>query len=85
MQPIDYYVSLAETRIAPPINLDIATIQEQELAMAFRFHIPQYLSRRAADWQAMGYTETLVDSPPSTPVPNSGATISVPLSRTGKK
>jgi Asp-tRNA(Asn)/Glu-tRNA(Gln) amidotransferase A subunit family amidase len=61
MQPIDYFVELAEERLAPPANLDIATIQEQELAMAFRFHIPQYLTRRAADWQARGYTETLVD------------------------
>src|SRR5207249_4085116 len=44
-------------------NLDIATIQEQELAMAFRFHVPQYLTRRAADWKARGFTETLVDFP----------------------
>ena len=63
MQPIDYCVELAEGRIAPPANLDIATIQEQELAMAFRFHIPQYLTRRAADWKARGFTETLVDFP----------------------
>jgi Asp-tRNA(Asn)/Glu-tRNA(Gln) amidotransferase A subunit family amidase len=63
MQPIDYFVALAEERIAPPSNLDIATIQEQELAMAFRFHMPQYLTRRAADWQKRGYTETLVDFP----------------------
>src|SRR5499427_331778 len=63
MQPIDYFVELAEERTAPPANLGIATIQEQELAMAFRFHIPQYLTRRAADWQARGYTETLVDFP----------------------
>jgi Asp-tRNA(Asn)/Glu-tRNA(Gln) amidotransferase A subunit family amidase len=61
MPPIDYCVALAEGRIAPPVNLDIATIQEQELAMAFRFHVPQYLSRRAADWRARGYTETLLD------------------------
>jgi Asp-tRNA(Asn)/Glu-tRNA(Gln) amidotransferase A subunit family amidase len=61
MQPIDYCVALAEGRIARPANLDIATVQEQELAMAFRFHIPQYLSRRAADWKARGFTETLVD------------------------
>jgi Asp-tRNA(Asn)/Glu-tRNA(Gln) amidotransferase A subunit family amidase len=61
MQPIDYCVTLAEGRIEPPRNFDIATIQEQELAMAFRFHVPQYLSRRAADWQARGFTETLVD------------------------
>jgi hypothetical protein len=63
LQPIDYCVELAEGRIAPPANLDIATIQEQELAMAFRFHIPQYLTRRAADWSARGFTETLVDFP----------------------
>jgi Asp-tRNA(Asn)/Glu-tRNA(Gln) amidotransferase A subunit family amidase len=61
MQPIDYCVALAEGRLTPPVNFDIATIQEQELAMAFRFHVPQYLSRRAADWQAQGFTETLVD------------------------
>jgi Asp-tRNA(Asn)/Glu-tRNA(Gln) amidotransferase A subunit family amidase len=63
MQPIDYCVELAEGRMAPPSNLDIATIQEQELAMAFRFHIPQYLTRRAGDWKARGFTETLVDFP----------------------
>jgi amidase len=61
MSPIDYCVALAEGRITPPSNLDIATIQEQELAMAFRFHVPQYLSRRAADWRAKGFTESLVD------------------------
>ncbi|HZO39259.1 MAG TPA: amidase family protein, partial [Methylomirabilota bacterium] len=61
MKPIDYCVELAEGRIAPPANLDIATIQDQELAMAFRFHVPQYLTRRAADWKALGFTETLVD------------------------
>jgi Asp-tRNA(Asn)/Glu-tRNA(Gln) amidotransferase A subunit family amidase len=63
MAPIDYLVELAEGRIAPPANLDIATIQNQELAMSFRFHIPQYLSRRAADWRALGFTETLIDFP----------------------
>ncbi len=61
MQPIDYCVEMAEGRIAPPSNLDIATIQQQQLAMTFRFHIPQYLYRRAADWKALGFTETLVD------------------------
>jgi Asp-tRNA(Asn)/Glu-tRNA(Gln) amidotransferase A subunit family amidase len=61
MRPIDYCVALAEGRVEPPANFDIATIQEQELAMAFRFHVPQYLSRRAVDWKARGFTETLVD------------------------
>jgi amidase len=61
MMPIDYCVELAEGRIAPPTNLDIATIQEQELAMMFRFHVDQYLSRRTADWRARGFAETLAD------------------------
>jgi Asp-tRNA(Asn)/Glu-tRNA(Gln) amidotransferase A subunit family amidase len=61
LTPIDYCVLLADGRIAPPANLDIATVQDQELAMTFRFHVPQYLSRRAADWKARGFTETLVD------------------------
>ena len=60
MKPIDYCVELAEGRIEPPANLDIATIQEQELATAFRFHIPQYLTRRAEDWQKRGFRETLI-------------------------
>jgi amidase len=63
MQPVDYFVELAEGRVAAPANLDLATAQDQELAMAYRFHIPQYLARRAADWQERGYTETLVDFP----------------------
>jgi amidase len=61
MRPIDYCVKLAEGRIAPPANLDIATIQEQELAMMFGFHVNQYLSRRAADWRARGFAERLSD------------------------
>jgi len=61
MAPIDYCVELAEGRIAPPQNLDIATIQQQELANTFRFQIPQYLGRRAADWRARGFSETLTD------------------------
>jgi hypothetical protein len=61
LKPIDYFVELAEGRIEPPANLDIATIQEQELAPTFRFQVPQYLTRRAADWKARGFRETLVD------------------------
>ncbi len=61
LAPIDYMVGLAEGRIEPPGNLDIATIQQQELAPTFRFHISQYLERRAADWAALGQRETLDD------------------------
>jgi hypothetical protein len=61
MKPIDYFVEMAEGRITPPSNLDIGTIQNQEMAMAFRFHIPQYLTRRAADWKKLGFSESLID------------------------
>ena len=61
MLPIDYCVALADGHIPPPANLDIATIQDQQLAPTFRYHIPQYLGRRAADWQVRGFTETLTD------------------------
>jgi Asp-tRNA(Asn)/Glu-tRNA(Gln) amidotransferase A subunit family amidase len=59
MTPIDYCVALAEGQIAPPANLNIITIQQQELANTFRFHIPQYLTRRAEDWSKRGIRETL--------------------------
>lgn len=61
LKPIDYLVALADERITPPANLDIATIQEQKLANMFRFHIPQYLTRRAADWKSLGFSETIID------------------------
>jgi amidase len=59
MQPIDYCVALAEGGIAPPANLDLATVQHQQLANTFRFHISQYLMRRSADWRAKGFSESL--------------------------
>jgi hypothetical protein len=52
-------VALAEGAIEPPANFDLATIQQQELSNTFRFHISQYLGRRAADWRAKGFAETL--------------------------
>ena len=61
MQPMDYLVMLAEGRIEPPSNLDIGTIQHQQLANTFRFHISQYLMRRASDWKDKGFSETLAD------------------------
>ncbi len=63
MEPIDYLVELADGLVEPPANLNLATIQDQILAMAFRYHIKQYLTRRAADWQRLGYRESLVDWP----------------------
>ena len=61
LAPVDYLVAMAEGRIEPPPNLDVATIQQQELATTFRFHISQYLSRRSADWAALGFRENLTD------------------------
>src|SRR5260370_26934132 len=61
MHSIDYCVAMAEGRIAPPSNLDLGTIQNQELSNTFRYHISQYLMRRAADWNAAGFEETLAD------------------------
>jgi hypothetical protein len=61
MQPMDYLVAMAEGRIAPPANLDIASIQQQQLSNTFRFHISQYLTQRATDWRARGFTETLAN------------------------
>jgi amidase len=85
MTPIDYCVELAEGRVAPPANLDIATIQEQALAMMFRFHVNQYLSRRVADWQAHGFTETLADFAALNARSKFWATTAGPGSGIGKK
>ena len=59
MEPIDYLVGLSEGKINPPNNLNIGTIQQQQLANSFRFHISQYLMRRAEDWKAAGFHEAL--------------------------
>jgi len=61
MKPIDYFVELVDGRIEPPRNFDIGAIQPQAAANAFKFHINQYLSRRAADWKEKGINETLVN------------------------
>jgi amidase len=63
LQPIDYLVELSEGRIAPPANLDVSTVQQQADSMMFRYHVRQYLARRAADWAELGFSETLVDWP----------------------
>jgi len=69
MKPVDYMVGLADGRIPPPKNLNIRTIasgrgvREIGNSNTFRFHFVQYASRRAADWAARGFKETLVDFP----------------------
>ena len=61
MAPVDYMLALAEGRVAPPKALNIRTIQTLAAERQFRFHVAQYLSRRAADWSARGFKETLID------------------------
>lgn len=61
MKPIDYFVAMADGKITPPANFDLMSVQAQQLANAFRFHIHQYLGRRADDWAALGFEETLKD------------------------
>ena len=61
MEPIDYLVALSDLKLPAPRNLDLATVQDQILAHAFRFHISQYLRRRAEDWQRWGIKETLTN------------------------
>jgi hypothetical protein len=61
LKAIDYMVALSDLRITPPSNLDVSTVQQQMLANGFRFHISQYLARRAEDWQGLGLHESLND------------------------
>ena len=63
MAPIDYMLALADGKIAPPKALNIRTIQTLAEERQFRFHVAQYLSRRADDWAKRGFTETLADWP----------------------
>jgi amidase len=63
MNPVDYMLAMAEGRIPPPAALNIRTIQTLAAERLFRFHVAQYLSRRAADWSARGFKEGLVDWP----------------------
>lgn len=63
MAPVDYLLALAEGRVPPPAALNIRAIQNLPQDRQFRFHVAQYLERRARDWEARGFTETLVDWP----------------------
>lgn len=59
LAPIAYMLQMAEGRIPPPRNLNIRTIMQLAHSNAFTYQFEQYASRRAADWQARGFTETL--------------------------
>jgi amidase len=61
MKPIDYFVDLAEGRMPTPKNLNIRAIEEVVESNAFTLQFNQYALRRAADWKARGFGETLID------------------------
>ncbi len=63
MTPVDYMVALADGKVAPPARLNIRQLQQVAESNSFRFHFVQYATRRAADWKARGFEETLVDFP----------------------
>ena len=63
MKPINYFLELTEGRVPVPKNLNIRAIEEVVESNAFTLQFNQYASRRAADWKARGFIETLVDFP----------------------
>jgi amidase len=63
MKPIDYMEALTNGRVPIPKNLNIRVIQQEAESMNFHYMFMNYAQRRAADWHARGFTETLVDWP----------------------
>jgi amidase len=66
MAAADWMVRWADGLETSPPNMtlrDLVAGGEGSASRTFRFHIPQYLSRRANDWAERGYKETLVDWP----------------------
>ncbi len=63
MKPIDYMEALANGRVAIPKNLNIRVIQQEAESMNFHYMFSNYAQRRAADWRARGFMETLIDWP----------------------
>src|SRR5436190_9078201 len=66
MAPADWMVRWAEGIEPSPPNLTLRDLLGgggDTGSRTFRFHIPQYLTRRAKDWADRGYKETLVDWP----------------------
>ncbi|MEO8482186.1 MAG: amidase family protein [Acidobacteriota bacterium] len=59
MQPIDWMVRWADGLEKTPAGLNMRSILGATTANTFRFHISQYLERRAQDWKDRGFTETL--------------------------
>lgn len=64
LTPADWMVRWAEGLEPTPPNLNLrSALGGEASSRTFRFHIPQYLGRRAKDWADRGYKETLTDWP----------------------
>ncbi|MCZ6750783.1 MAG: amidase family protein, partial [Acidobacteria bacterium] len=61
LQPVDWMLRWAEGLEPTPPNLTLRSILSRAPSRTFRFHVAQYLARRAQDWAERGYTETLDD------------------------
>jgi Asp-tRNA(Asn)/Glu-tRNA(Gln) amidotransferase A subunit family amidase len=63
LAPVDWMLRWAEGLEAAPANLNLRTVVGAAggSPRTFRFHITQYLMRRANDWKARGFTERVVD------------------------
>jgi len=63
MQPVDWMRLWAEGLEPHPPNLNVRSIIGSAGAKTFRFHMTQYMTRRAKDWADRGFSETLIDFP----------------------
>ena len=65
MTPVEWMLRWAEGLEPSPPNLNLRTVVGAASGdpRTFRFHMAQYLARRAQDWHRRGETETLVDFP----------------------
>jgi amidase len=63
MTAAEWMVRWSEGLEPMPKNMNLRSIFALANSNTFRFHISQYLMRRAKDWSDRGYTETLSDWP----------------------
>jgi len=65
MKPAEWMLRWAEGLEPTPPNLNLRSVVGAASGepRTFRFHMAQYLARRAKDWAERGLTETLVDFP----------------------
>ena len=63
MQPVDWMMRWAEGLEPGPPNLNVRSILSAAQSRTFRYHLSQYLTRRAKDWADKGYKESVVDWP----------------------